>query len=210
MAKTEVQKVDLKQDPKYREHYRANQTPKLVRVPQRPYLMADGKGDPHQSHKRMHGIIETIYPLAQAVRAALIEAENTAYTVLPLEGLFWADDPQDFVKQRRSKWQWTVMISLPPSAKKGFYQNVAQEVAKKRDLPIIDEVRYERFGDGPAAQVMHIGPYKEEGPTIEKLHSFIAEQGFELTGKHHEIYIGNPVRSKPENLRTILRQPYSK
>jgi hypothetical protein len=71
-------------------------------------------------------------------------------------------------------------------------------------------VRLERFEEGPAAQIMHIGPYAAEGPTIQRLHAFIAEQGYERRGKHHEIYLGDPRRSAPEKLRTIVRQPIAR
>jgi hypothetical protein len=57
---------------------------------------------------------------------------------------------------------------------------------------------------------MHVGPYATERPTIERLHRFVEEQGYQLRGKHHEIYLGDPRRSTPEKLRTIIRHPVEK
>jgi hypothetical protein len=94
-------------------------------------------------------------------------------------------------------------------AEKGAAQAVAA-VKKKAKFPRFPEVRFERFSEGRAAQIMHVGPYAAEGPTIERLHCFIAEQGLKLRGRHHEIYLGDPRRSAPEKLRTIIRHPVEK
>jgi len=80
-------------------------------------------------------------------------------------------------------------------------------VKKKAKFARFPELRFEKFAEGKAAQIMHIGPYAAEGPAIERLHKFVAEQGYRLRGKHHEIYLGDPRRAAPEKLKTIVRHP---
>lgn len=126
--------------------------------------------------------------------------------VMPLEGLWWADDLSAFVKDDRAHWKWTMMIMQPDVVPAEMVEEAVAEVREKKQLPALDKLRFERFHEGRAAQVMHIGPFSEEGPTIERLHDFIRERG-ELTGKHHEIYLSDVRRANPKNWKTILRQP---
>ena len=70
-------------------------------------------------------------------------------------------------------------------------------------------MRFESFKEGTVAQIMHIGPFSEEGPTIEKVHSFIKEGGHKLSGQHHEVYLSDIRRAVPEKWRTIVRLPMS-
>jgi hypothetical protein len=129
------------------------------------------------------------------------------YRVLPLEGLWWAADMSAFRLQDRAKWDWTMMIRQPDLVKRDLVDEAARMVAARRSLPAALRLRLERFDEGMAAQLMHVGPFATEGPTIDRLHAFIAAQGYERVGKHHEIYLGDPHRTAPERLKTILRQP---
>jgi hypothetical protein len=112
-----------------------------------------------------------------------------------------------FTIEDKSAWEWTAMIRQPPEVTPGSVAEAAREVAEKKQLPAAAELRLERFAEGRAAQVLHLGRYAEEGPTIERLHAFIAEQGYARRGKHHEIYLSDPRRTAPERLKTIIRQP---
>jgi hypothetical protein len=123
---------------------------------------------------------------------------------MPLEGLWYADDVADFAAGRRNNWKWNLFIVLPRVV---TGKDVAEAVKKKAKFPLFPEVRFEKFAEGLAAQVMHVGPYSGEGPTIERLHRFVEEQGYKLHGKHHEIYLGDPRRSAPEKLKTVIRHP---
>jgi hypothetical protein len=92
-------------------------------------------------------------------------------------------------------------------------EQARREAIKKKEpalKPALERVRLERFHEGPAAQIMHIGPYSTEKPTIDRLHAFIGEEGYRLHGKHHEIYLGDPRRAAPEKLRTLVRQPITR
>ena len=98
------------------------------------------------------------------------------------------------------------MIRQPDFITPGMVDEVRPEVKDKRG-PMVDDVVLETFHEGLSAQIMHLGPYSEEGPTIRRLHEFIQEEGYSMRGRHHEIYLSDPRRSKPENIKTIIRQP---
>lgn len=194
--------VDLKKT--LRGLYSAPRAPELAAVPERPYLMVDGAGDPNTAPAYREAIT-TLYPVAYALRAAVKDVTGTAYTVMPLEGLWWADEIARFRELPRSAWRWTLMISLPDDVAQVDAGAVVARTTAERGLPA--PVRLERFGDGEAAQVLHIGPYADEAPTVDALHAFIDDAGLRLSGTHHEIYLSDPRRAAPERMRTIIRQP---
>jgi hypothetical protein len=132
---------------------------------------------------------------------------ETEYAVMPLEGLWWVDDMSTFSVEDKSSWSWTAMIMQPDVVTEEVVQRSILEASKKKKLPAATKLRFEHFREGLAAQILHTGPYSAEGPTIERLHTFIAEAGHRLHGKHHEIYLNDPSRSDPAKLRTIIRQP---
>jgi hypothetical protein len=99
------------------------------------------------------------------------------------------------------------MIAVPDCITAAMVREAKKTVKAKKDLAMADEVRLASFREGPSVQIMHIGPYSEEGPTIAKLQEFATGSGYTITGKHHEIYFSDPRRTKPEKLRTLLRQP---
>ena len=129
------------------------------------------------------------------------------YGVLPLEGLWWADDMSDFINDNKANWRWTMMIMQPKLINKTLFKAAVKQVKEKKALPAIDLIRFESFKEGKCAQTLHIGPFSEEGPTVQRVHDYIVEQGSELTGKHHEIYLTDIRRAAPENWKTIIRQP---
>jgi hypothetical protein len=196
--------IDLKREPRL--HYRATTTPALVTVAPRPFLMVDGTGDPNTAPAYREAV-ETLYPLAYALRAAVKQATGDAYTVMPLEGLWWSDDLRTFSVEAKDEWRWTMMISLPDAVDKVDAPAVVASVAREKELPAGALVRLERFGDGEAAQVLHVGPFATEGPTVAGLHAFIEAEGRALAGTHHEIYLSDARRVDPERWRTVVRQP---
>ena len=197
--------IDLKRV--YRDQYTARAgRPALVEVPERPFLMIDGKGTPGEAPEYI-AAVEALYPLAYGIRAAIKKKTGDGYTVLPLEGLWWADDMTAYRANRKDEWKWTLMIGLPDVATAEMAARVFPEVTAQKRLTAGDQVRFELFEEGRCAQVMHIGPYSAEEPTIDLLHQFIAEQGLQLRGLHHEIYLGDPRKADPLKLKTIIRQP---
>jgi len=190
----------------HEELYRARRDhPELIEVPEATFLMIDGQGDPNTSGGFALAV-QALYTAAYTIKFSLKKATGRNERVPPLEGLWWNAD-NDFTVGTKDSWSWTLMIRLPEDLPAALLaESLSSAKAKKPELPISD-LRVERFSEGTAAQVMHIGPYGEEGPTIAALHAFIADQGHAMRGKHHEIYLGDPRRSAPSKLKTLLRQP---
>ena len=184
--------------------------PELVRVPPFNYLMVDGSGDPNTS-PAFRAAIGALYSLAYTLKFGLKKQKGVDFRVLPFSGRFHADDPAVFLEGRKSEWKWTLMIALPSvvtAADLGAARREALE--KKNASPALPLVRREVLREGLCAQVLHIGPYAAERPTIEALHAFIAEKGLAFAGSHHEIYVSDPNRTQPAKLKTIIRQPVRK
>jgi len=177
-------------------------------VPKMNFLMIDGKGDPNTS-KEFTDAIETLYPVAYGIKFGIKKSTGFDFGVMPLEGLWWAEDMNDFANGNRDNWFWTLMIMQPEVVTHEMYEKIVQEVREKKNPPMIDKIRFEPYDEGKSAQVMYIGPFSEEGPVIIKMHEFINNAGGKLKGKHHEIYLSDPRRTKPEKLKTVLRQPFS-
>jgi hypothetical protein len=129
------------------------------------------------------------------------------YGVMPLEGLWWADDMSRFDITNKDTWKWTLMIMQPEVVTTELFQQSANQVKKKKNPAALPKVRLATFSEGKAAQIMHLGPFTEEGPTIERLHEFIRQNGFKIAGKHHEIYLSDIRKAAPEKWKTIIRQP---
>jgi hypothetical protein len=129
------------------------------------------------------------------------------YRVGPPEGLWSVPDMAGFATAEKAEWDWTMMIRQPDDVTHALFERTALDVFERKQLPQARDLRLERFAEGRAAQVLHLGSYAGEEPTILALHAFIAEQGYAPRGRHHEIYLGDPRRSAPERLKTIIRQP---
>jgi hypothetical protein len=197
----------MKADP-VEQLYRATATPRLVHVPALAFLCIDGHGDPNTS-PRYADAIQALYSVSYTAKFTIKKASGQDFKVSPLEGLWWADDPGRFLTGQKSEWDWTMMIRQPNAVTDDLVERLVGEVYAKKSLAAVRDLRLVTFEEGPAAQVLHLGPYAAEAPTIERLHAYIRDQGFVLDGKHHEIYLGDPRRAAPEKLRTIIRQPYS-
>jgi hypothetical protein len=183
--------------------------PVLVTVPTMKYLAADGKGDPAISPD-FRDAVGALYGLAYTMKFMLKARGVTESVPMPLEGLFWADDMSAFMKARRGEWQWTLMLLQPSAVDAKLLKEARVKLEKKRKGAKLPAVRLVRFAEGPCAQVLHLGPYAEEKSTIQRLHRFISEQGYELTGRHHEIYLSQPGRGDPAKMKTVIRQPVAR
>jgi hypothetical protein len=178
----------------------------VVDVPRLGYLMIDGAGAPDGPEAR--AALQALYPVAYRTKF-LMKARGSDFVVMPLEGLWWADDMGDFQAGRRDRWQWTYMILMPDLVTADVVAEAIAAVDPARAGPARQRVRLEPLEEGRAAQVLYTGPYAEEGPTIQQLHAHIASLGGTLTGRHHEIYLSDPRRTEPAKLRTIIRQPFA-
>jgi len=184
--------------------------PAIVEVPELAFLMIDGRGDPNAS-EAYQDALQALYGVAYTLKFTLKKAEpERDFKVAPLEGLWWADAERPSLQDlqaERDSWTWTMMIAVPDEVTAAEVAVAAEAAARRRPSPALGLVRLERLAEGLAAQIMHVGPYSAEAPTIERLHAFVAEQGYELRGRHHEIYLGDPRRTAPERLKTVIRHP---
>jgi hypothetical protein len=187
-------------------YYPSARTVGVLEVPPMSFLMVDGQGDP--GGQAYLDAVGALYAVSFTLKFLLKKGEAAIdYSVLPLEGLWWTDDRDGFDVARRERWQWTGMIMQPPFITPAMVEEAIRQVAARKDTPALSKVRFATFHEGLAAQILHLGPYSAEGPTIERLHRFIAESGHALAGKHHEIYLSDPRRAAPERLKTVIRQP---
>ena len=187
-------------------YFSAPAEPVLLNVPKFNYLMIDGIGDPNTTPVYQTAV-QALYSLAYTLKFSIKKTEGVDYPVMALEGLWWADDMESFVKGERNNWRWTMMILQPELVTPDQLARACREVQRKKPGVPVDDVRLEEFYEGQSAQMMHIGPYSAEGPNIARLHAFIAQNNLQRRGKHHEIYLSDPKRTAPEKMRTILRQP---
>jgi hypothetical protein len=200
-----VEKIDLKKELKHLYQPSAKEVVQ-VDVPAFQFLMIDGKGDPNTSTEYVQAV-EALFSVSYTAKFMMKKGPSGMdYAVMPLEGLWWADDMSAFTGNDKSKWKWTMMIMQPDFVEASVIDHAISEVKRKKALPAVDALRLERFTEGPCAQILHIGPFSEEGPTIQRVHEFI-ETRTGLAGKHHEIYLSDIRRADPAKWKTIIRQP---
>jgi hypothetical protein len=182
----------------------------LVDVPPLEFLMVDGHGDPNTAPAYQEAV-EALYAVSYKLKFMSKKERGTDYVVPPLEGLWWAQDMQAFTTLRdKSAWDWTMMIMQPDWIDQGMFAKAIEAARKSDDRPGLSRLRLEKFHEGLAAQILHLGSYEAEAPVIARMHAFIHESGYQPSGKHHEIYLSDPRKVPPEKLKTVLRQPVKK
>jgi hypothetical protein len=178
----------------------------IVDVPPMNFIMIDGRGDPNTAQEYTDAV-QALYSAAYTLKFMVKKELGLDYPVMASEGLWWVEDMREFSISRKDDWKWTMMIMQPEIITSVLFARAVEEANKKKRLPALGRLRLESFTEGSAAQIMYFGAYADEGPTISRLHKFIEESGYVRTGKHHEIYLGDPRRVAPEKLRTVIRQP---
>jgi hypothetical protein len=177
-----------------------------VDVPAFDYLMIDGEGDPNTAPAYAQAV-EALFSVSYTAKFALKKSPQALdIAVMPLQGLWWADDMAAFTAGDKSRWKWTMMILQPDVMPHAVIEQAIAAVRKKKPSPALERLRLERLAEGRCAQILHVGPFSEEGPTIERLHAWVDAHG-QRTGKHHEIYLSDVRRADPAKWKTILRQP---
>ncbi|MBI1870635.1 MAG: GyrI-like domain-containing protein [Chlamydiae bacterium] len=200
-----MKKVNLKKELKHLYQPSAKAVVE-VDVPSMNYLMIDGKGDPNTSQDYADAI-EALFTVSYAVKFMVKKGPSAIdYGVMPLEGLWWVADSLEFTTDDKSKWQWTMMIMQPSFVTPEIIQSAIADVKKKKNPKAISKLRMEILSEWKCAQILHIGPFSEEGPTIEKVHQFIDSKSKRI-GKHHEIYLSDIRKAVPVKWKTIIRQP---
>jgi hypothetical protein len=205
-----MDKIDFKKE--YKVFYNPPNKPEIVTIPQFQFLMIDGRGAP--GCEAFQKAIEALFGVSYKVKFACKKGNpGTDYVVMPLEGLWWADDMNDFTAGNRDMWRWTLMMMQPDFVTAGMIQTTIQSAKANEANPALDQLRFEKFEEGLAAQIMHTGSFADEHPNIMKLHELIATNGGTFDGKtnkHHEIYLSDFRKTAPEKLKTVLRQPFKK
>lgn len=180
----------------------------IVEIPELPFAMIDGSGDPNTA-PAYASAVSWLYTLSYTLKF-ISKAAGRDYGVPPLEGLWWSDDMDDFIAGRKDRWSWTSMIMQPDWITADQFAAALTKATQKLGEPPAS-LRLERFAEGLSVQTMYLGPYSGEGPTIARLHhDFLPANGLVENGKHHELYIGDPRRTAPEKLKTVIRQPVRK
>ena len=204
-------KIDFKKTLK--EYYQPSSNKvTVIEIPEMQFLMIDGMGSPGDSEEYLNAL-GALYPVAFKVKF-LSKAKGKDYVIPPLEGLWWADKMDDFIKGNRDKWKWTMMIMQPGWITQDIINEAIKLTNEKKPKlsELLIKLRLEKYLEGKAAQIMHIGPYSEEGPTVSKVHDFIKEMGGNFEGheqKHHEIYLSDPRKANPTTMKTVIRQPFT-
>jgi hypothetical protein len=181
---------------------------RFLDIPERRFVMIDGDGPAGEEAfaPRMPGLYGTAFPLRFALKR-----RGVTTRVAPLEGLWWTTDGwtdlDAILGANRGTWRWTLMIALPDEATEPEIAAALDGGRSRLSGRYADSLRVEPFAEGPVAQLLHLGPYATERASIERLHAAIAAAGLRPRGRHHEVYLGDPRRSAPERLRTLLRMP---
>lgn len=200
-----MDKIDLKKT--YRQLYLPSAKEVVeVEVPEFSFLMIDGEGDPNTSTDYANAV-EALFAVAYAAKFLIKKKQGIDYGVMPLEGLWWADDMAAFAGNQRDQWRWIMMIMQPDFVTPDRIDEALASVKKNKGLSALSHLRLERFAEGRCAQILHIGPFSEEGQTIERVHRFIEQGNHTPRGKHHEIYLSDIRRTAPEKWKTVIRQP---
>lgn len=183
----------------------------VVQVPPMSFLQIDGHGDPNTAVEYQEAL-EALYAAAFKIKFMSKKELGRDYVVPPLEGLWWAQDMGSFTSQRdKSAWDWTMMIMQPEWITSDMYHSAVSEVSAKKVLPALHKLEFLTCDEGLSVQILHLGSYDDEGPTILRMHSeWMPANGYAENGKHHEIYLSDPRKTAPEKLRTVLRQPIKK
>jgi hypothetical protein len=190
----------------------------FVDVPEFGFAAVTGRGAPGGSEFTQ--ALQALYAVSYGAHFLLKRQHGQAPRVMPLEATWWIDDPdqQDILAAvaagqaamadtDRDRWRWQAMIMQPDPIDADLITAALAQAQESKPSPGLQRIRYIRWAEGRCAQLLHIGPYAEEGPSIASLHQAITAAGYQACGRHHEIYLGDPRRSAPERLRTILRHP---
>ncbi len=201
-----MNKIDFKRELKHLYKPSAKKI-SIVNVPTMNFLTILGEGAPYT--EAFKEAVSALYSVSYTVKFMIKRGEiGIDYGVMPLECLWWAEDMTKFSTDKKEDWLWQVMIMQPTFVTAVHIAEAKAQVKKKKGLVAVDQLKFEAFTEGKAAQIMYIGAYADEGPTIQKLHEHIWHHGGQLTGKHREIYLNDPSRTAPERLKTIIRQPF--
>ncbi|HOX37330.1 MAG TPA: GyrI-like domain-containing protein [Candidatus Brocadiia bacterium] len=205
-----MEKVDFKKTFKHL-YAPSVKAPALVDVPPLNFLTIDGAGDPNDS-QAFQDAFACLFGLAYTIKFMKKPKPEGAFdfVVPPPEGVFWTEEDGSIRIKDKAAWKWTLMIMQPDFVTKELVSEAKIQLTEKKDPPGLATLRYERDPGGKAVTMTHLGPYCEEGRTIEKMRALAESEGYVLCGKHREIYMNDPRRVKPEKIKAVLRHPVKK
>lgn len=189
---------------KFKSYYTAKSTPEIHAFEFVDYLTITGQGEP--GGKVFTAAVEALYPLAYGIKK-ICKAMGADFGVPKLEGLWWVDSDKSALDTPKSEWNWKLLIRMPDYVYEDIVNQAKDEVLKKKKINLVDEITFEKIEEGKCVQMMHVGPYETEHSTVAQLFNFVKNQGLEIDGLHHEIYISDPRKTLPERMKTIIRYP---
>ncbi len=205
-----TKKTDLKKQ--FPNLYSPSRDPHILDIPDMWFFMVDGTGYPGDNPLYQEAM-QLLYGVSYTLKMSVMKPAGKDYVVPPLEGLWWADDMEVFTEsylERKDEWKWTSMIRIPDFVDEEQIVKALKLFKEKKKPENFNKIRYELYSEGTVVQVLHLGPFSEEGPIIANMHRYAEERDYLLHNKHHEIYLSDPRRTKPEKLRTVIRQPIRK
>ena len=197
-----MEKLDLIKTDK--EYYSAKTRPDIREFTELNYLTILGQGEP--AGVEFTKAIEALYPLAYGVKK-ICKQNETDFGVPKLEGLWWVNSDKPALEVPRNEWHWKLLIRMPDFVTSEMVNKAKDEVVKKKSIALVNQIQFEKITEGKCIQVMHVGPYATEPETINALMEFMAEKGLSVGGLHHEIYLSDPRKTEPAEMKTIIRQP---
>lgn len=205
-----MNKLDLTK--KYKSYYTAKTKPEVVEIERAQFISITGKGDPNG--RPFAEKLETLFPVAYAIKFACKE-NGRDFVVAKLEGL-WSFDEKKFagksitsssIEVPRSEWEYRLLIRMPEFVTKKHLQDAVKKVAGKKELPLGGQIEFFELEEGKCVQMLHVGPFSKEPESLEIMATFMEAHQFKKNGAHHEIYLSDFRKTKPEKLKTILREP---
>jgi len=178
----------------------------LVDVPPQQFIAVSGMGNPNTAPEYVRAVA-ALYAVAYTLKFASKRAGRD-FVVGPLEGLWWSPNPEVFTTRAKDEWHWRMLISQPEWITTEDIEEAKHAALAKKKLPTITTVEHETLTEATSAQVLHIGSYDDETPTMKTLHDdYLPANNLTEAGHHHEIYLGDPRKMAAEKLKTVLRQP---
>ena len=210
--------LDYKKE--YKDLYQPKNKPSIIQVPEMVFIQVEGEGDPN-SCQAYKDAMEILYGLSFTIKMSKMGGNQPEgyfeYVVPPLEGLWWGEDEELFdgvMIGDKSKFHWISMIRQPEFVTEEVFEWAKAALQKKKPHVDVSTTRLVKWEEGLCAQVMHIGPYDDEPATIALLNQFVEDNGYDTDinerRRHHEIYLGEPRKTAPERLKTVLRHPVKK
>lgn len=197
--------VDLRKERKALYTARAGKPTIVDSVPTQ-ILAVDGAGHPSMATPRFEDAIAGLFCIAFGIKFGRKKAGKAPDFAVPnLEATWWVKDNQPMTAATApADWRWSALFAVPDFLTKADV-TAAAKAAGKAAPALARKVALRKLKEGKSVQVLHLGPYDQEGATIAQMHAFAAANGLKVRGKHHEIYLNNPAKTAPDKLKTILR-----